>query len=64
LYDFVETRARLYLDREGKISVAGGIRHPTPDDVPAPKPDEPEKKPTSPEAKPSATETKPAKSSP
>lgn len=47
LYDFVETRTRLQLDREGNISVAGGARRLTRADVPAEPDPEPE-----PEAKP------------
>ena len=48
LFDFVGTRTRLQLDREGNISVAGGARRLTKDDVPAPKTAGPEPKPASP----------------
>ena len=48
LFDFVETRARLRLDREGKISVAGGARRLTEDDLPVEKTTEPEPQPAKP----------------
>lgn len=57
-YDFVERRAWLRLDREGNISVAGGVRHPRRDDVPEPKSDEEEAKPAATDTKPAASETK------
>ena len=48
LFDFVETRARLRMDREGKISVAGGARRLTEDDLPVEKTTEPEPRPATP----------------
>ena len=45
LFDFVATRARLQLDREGNISVVGGVRRGTKGDVPAEKTAEPDPKP-------------------
>ena len=38
LYDYVEGRPQLGLDREGKIGVLGAVRRPDGNDVPAPKP--------------------------
>jgi hypothetical protein len=37
LYDYLEARPKLQLDREGNISVAGGVRRLTGDDLPAEK---------------------------
>ncbi len=48
LYDFFETRARLRLDREGNISVAGGARRPTKGEQAIALPVAPEPKPASP----------------
>jgi hypothetical protein len=48
LYDYLETRPKLQLDREGNISVAGGVRRLTGDDLPAEKASETEPKPIKP----------------
>jgi hypothetical protein len=61
LFDFAGIRAGLQLDREGNISVAGGTRRITRDDVPAPKSAEPESQAKTPEPKPTELESKPAK---
>jgi hypothetical protein len=45
LYDFLEAHPRLQPDRDGNISVAGGARHVTKDDLPAGKTPGPEPKP-------------------
>ena len=50
-YDYVDKRPRLQPDTEGKILVTGGVRRPTPQDVPASKSDNP-----------AAVESKPAPS--
>lgn len=47
-FDFSATHPRLHLDREGNISVVGGSRHLTKDDVPAAKAPEPEPPPAKP----------------
>ena len=48
MFDFVETRARLHLDRDGKISVVGGTRRPVRDEAPAEKAPAAESKPAKP----------------
>jgi hypothetical protein len=48
LYDYLEARPKLQLDREGNISVAGGVRRSTRDDLPAEKAGEAEPKPAKP----------------
>jgi hypothetical protein len=40
-YDYVDKRPRLTPDAEGKVLVTGGVRRPTPKDIPPSKPDEP-----------------------
>jgi hypothetical protein len=48
LYDFLEARPGLQLDRDGNISVAGGARRVTPDDLPIGRTAGPEPKPARP----------------
>ena len=40
-YDYVDKRPRLAPDAEGKVLVLGGVRRPTPRDIPPSKPDKP-----------------------
>jgi len=40
-YDYVDKRPRLVPDAEGKVLVMGGVRRPTPRDIPPSKPDKP-----------------------
>ncbi len=39
-YDYGDKRPRLAPDTEGKVIVAGGVRRPTPNDIPPPKPED------------------------
>jgi len=48
IYDYGKVRPRLQVDREGKISVAGGVHRPTNADIPAPEKNEDEPKPAKP----------------
>lgn len=47
-YDFLDKRPRLQPDAEGKVLVTGGMRRPTPKDVPPFKPETPVEPPTKP----------------
>jgi hypothetical protein len=60
-YDYVHSRPRLKVDKEGKMSVLGGVRRVTPNDIPRPKLDEDDLLPPTP---PSTTNVTPASTTP